>query len=245
MTDPYDSLPLDDDYQEPNPLDSEPIASLDEEAVIADDSSVYRGGSADPAFGFLLAIAVSVGLTPILPTHADMRYTLAWGALAGVGVLSWLFGNSDRIGQEHPGDVGWGVGLGGIVSIPFAIFFFTTFGRAAHLIFPDFGYGTALAYLVFIMPLAETLFFRGLLQKWLDMWFTGLLGGVWSVILFFPVMWGEVLDKPAVAIFLAIALFIMNLTYSYVRERNGLAAAWICQIVANVILIFAPMIQTG
>jgi hypothetical protein len=34
----------------------------------------------------------------------------------------------------------------------------------------------------------------------------------------------------------------MNLIYSYVRQRNGLAAAWICQIVANIVLLFLPLL---
>lgn len=236
MTDLYDDPP----EQEIAPTEQSHDLGAEPEQVSHPDPE-YRGGSADPAFGFLLAISVSVGLTPILPEGADMRYTLAWGALALVGVLSWLFGSSDRIGQENPGDVAWGIGLGTIVSTPFVIFFFTTFGRAGHLIFSDMGTGTVLAYLLFVMPLAETLFFRGLLQRWLDMWLTSLLAGVWSAVLFFPVMWGEILDKPAVAIFLTVALFVMNLMYSYTRERNGLAAAWVCQIVANVILIFFPL----
>jgi membrane protease YdiL (CAAX protease family) len=211
--------------------------------------SYYRGGNADPAFGFLLAIAVSIGLIPILPENADLRYTLAWGALAIVGVLSWLLGNADRIGQEKPENIIWGVGLGMMVSVPFVIFFREIFGTAAMLMFPShdgatttLGNGTVLAYLVFVMPLAETLFFRGLLQRRLEFWIVGALGGLWSVILFFPVMWAEVLENPAVGAFLAIALFAIYMMYSYVRERNGLAAAWIAQIVACLILFFAPFV---
>jgi membrane protease YdiL (CAAX protease family) len=228
----------------------------DDEEVIDDSASdepkresIYRGGNADPAFGFLLAIAVSVGLIPILPENADMRYTLTWGALAIVGVLSWLLGSADRIGQEKPENIIWGSGLGMMVSVPFVIFFGGIFGTAASLMFPahgsdspTLGMGTVLAYLVFVMPLAETLFFRGLLQRRLEFWIVGGLGGLWSVILFFPVMWGELLENPAVGAFLAIALFAINLMYSYVRERNGLAAAWMAQIVASLILFFAPFV---
>jgi membrane protease YdiL (CAAX protease family) len=104
--------------------------------------------------------------------------------------------------------------------------------------------GTVLAYLLFVMPLAENLFFRGLLQRRMEFWFVGILSGIWSVVLFFPVIWGQIEIRSfwAVAIFLAIALFAMNMMYSYVRERNGLAAAWITQIVANLILFFLPFL---
>jgi len=63
---------------------------------------------------------------------------------------------------------------------------------------------------------------------------------VWSVVLFFPVMWGDIVRAPAVAFFLLIALLTINLLYSYVRERNGLAAAWLCQIVTSLIVFFIP-----
>ena len=202
--------------------------------------SVKQRGNADPAFGFLLALALSIGLIPMLPDNADLRYTVAWGALAGVSVLGWLLGNAERIGQETPDSIMWGIGFGAMVSVPFVAFFLDIFRGASNLIFPNFGAGTVLAYLVFVMPLAETLFFRGALQRRLDFWVVGALAGLWSVILFFPVMWGEILQFPFVATFLVIALFGLNMMYSYVRDRNGLASAWICQITVNLILFFIP-----
>lgn len=216
------------------------------EANINEDSQEikgYRGSSADPIFGFVLAVAFSVGLIPLLPANSDLRYTVAWGALAGVGILAWLLGNAERIEQEKPENLAWGVAFGVMVSVPFIIFFLPQFRRAAQLMFPEFGIGTVLAYLVFVMPLAETLFFRGSLQQRLEFWIVGLLGGGWSIILFFPVMWEVILEFVFVAIFLGIALFLLNLMYSYVRERNGLAAAWLCQITANLILFFIPYLQ--
>lgn len=203
----------------------------------------YRGSNADPVFGFLLAIALSVGLIPLLPDFADVRYTIAWGALAVVGVLGWLLGNAERIGQEKPENIAWGVAFGVMVSVPFMVFFTGQFAEASHQMFPAFGIGTVLAYLVFVMPLAETLFFRGSLQRRIDFWIVGALGGLWSIILFFPVMWGVLLEYSFVAIFLAIALFALSMMYSYVRTRNGLAASWICQITANLILFFIPYLQ--
>ncbi|MEL6306922.1 MAG: CPBP family glutamic-type intramembrane protease [Chloroflexota bacterium] len=239
MTDFLDSIPDDDEALETN---TEAIDEVDN--TDADEPQpTYRGSNADPAFGFVLAIALSVGLTPLLPANADLRYTIAWGVLAAVGVLGWLLGNADRIGQETPENVAWGIAFGVMVSVPFMVFFTGQFGQASRLMFPSFGIGTLLAYLVFVMPLAETLFFRGSIQRRLDFWIVGGLGGLWSVILFFPVMWGELVTRPAVAVFLAIALFVLNMMYSYVRLRNGLAAAWLCQITASLILFFVPFLQ--
>lgn len=203
---------------------------------------VQRRSSGDPAFGFLLALAVSVGLIPLLPANADLRYTLSWGALAAVSILAWLLGNMDRIGQERPDNLFWGMLFGVFISIPFNLFAGGTLGRAAQAMFIDMGLGTILAYLVFVMPLGETLFFRGLVQRNLDFYIVGVLGGIWNVVLFFPVMWSEIVASPPVALYLIIALLAMNLLLSYVRERNGLAAAWIGQIVAVLVLFFLPLI---
>jgi hypothetical protein len=202
----------------------------------------YRGATSDPLFGFLIAGAIAIGLTPMLPESADLRYTLAWSALAIVGVLAWLLGNAERIEQEDPVDLAWGVGFALLFCVIVLPFFFNTLQSAARLIFPEFGVGTVLAYILFVMPLAETLFFRGVMQQNLPFWVVGGLGGLWSVILFFPVMWGELLTAPAVAIFLAIVLLMVNLLYGYVHDRNGMAAAWVCQIVSGLLLLFFPFL---
>jgi hypothetical protein len=35
-------------------------------------------------------------------------------------------------------------------------------------------------------------------------------------------------------------MLMANLLYGYVRNRNGLAAAWICQMTVNLVLLFFP-----
>src|SRR5688572_18557619 len=114
MTKPELFDPADDDLEIPIgprasvPPPIEDVAEEDEEDKEKDEAhTLYRGGTGDPAFGFLLALALSVGLTPMLPQNADLRYTLAWGALAGVSIAGWLLGNADRIRQEEPEDIAW------------------------------------------------------------------------------------------------------------------------------------------
>lgn len=233
------------DFSDENINDIEPSIGIDEQKEQDDENPAergYRRNGADPAFGFVLAIALSVGLIPLLPVNADMRYTIVWGVLSIIGVLAWLLGNAERIGQEKPENIAWGVAFGVMVSVPFMVFFIDQFRAATRLMFPEFGAGTVLAYLIFVMPLAETLFFRGSMQRQLDFWIVGGLAGLWTVILFFPVMWSELLASPFVAVFFIIALFSLNMMYSYVRERNGLASAWICQITASLILFLIPFV---
>ncbi len=201
----------------------------------------YRGATSDPAFGYLLALALSIGLTPLIGSgNADLRYTVAWLALAMVGVLAWLLGHGERIGQEKPENLTWGVVFGLIVGAPFFVFGGEVLKPAIDQMFQGLTPGTVLAYLIFVMPLGETLFFRGLLQQNRAFWIVGLLSSLWSVILFFPLM--DLGGYPAVAAIIAIILLIMNIIYSYVRERNGLAAAWVCQIVMNLLMVFLPFL---
>ncbi|MCY3573161.1 MAG: hypothetical protein OXG92_08775 [Chloroflexi bacterium] len=202
---------------------------------------IQQRGTTDPFFGFLIAAGLSIGLTPLLPESVEFRYALAWGALAGVSVLSWLLGNMERINQENPDDIGWGILFGGLLGILCLVFLNdAVLAPAADRLFPAMSPGSLLAFLVFVMPLAETLFFRGLLQGQLAFWIVGLLATLWNILLFFPVMWEAVTVLPAVSAVIIVLLLMMNWLYVYVRARKGLAAAWMCQIVANLIIFYVP-----
>jgi membrane protease YdiL (CAAX protease family) len=242
--DPVDALdapePLDD-----TPDDDTPDAEADPRRLVA-----YRGASNDPTFGYLIAVALSLGLTPLIPNSTDMRYTLVWMVLAGFGVLAWLLGTSARIDRETPENLAWGIIFGLIISTPLLIVGGGTLATTSALLFrADMGGevrrltpGVVLALLVFVQPLAETLFFRGVLQEQRPFWLVGLLASLWSILLFFPML--DIGGLPVVAVVIGTALVMMNLMYSYVRQRNGLAAAWLCQIVVNVALLFLPF-MTG
>jgi len=233
--------------------DDEELAELEESMRIgrapastepepADQTVRYRGAASDPIFGYILALAISFGLTPLLPDGAPMRYTVAWGVLAAFGVLAWLLGNGERIGQERPDQLVWGVMIGLIAGTPLYLFGGATLISTAAVLFGGMTPGVLLAYLVFVMPLGETLFFRGILQRGRHFWVVGVLSTAWSGLLFFPLI-RDLTDFWAVAIFIGTTLAIVNMVYSWVRERNGLAAAWLCQIVTNLILIFLPFIS--
>jgi len=200
----------------------------------------YRGAASDPVFGYLIAVALSIGLMPLIPTDPALRYTLIWTVMAGFGVLAWLLGNSGRIWMDTPENLGWGVIFGLILGVPFLLFGGNTLQQTAQRIFTGMKPGETLAFLIFVMPTAETLFFRGVLQETRRFLFVGILGTIWSMLVFFPMI--DAPRYPAVAVIIGSALLVMNLMYSYVRQRNGLAAAWLCQIVASLVLLFLPLL---
>lgn len=200
----------------------------------------YRGAASDPVFGYLVAIALSLGLVPLIPDQADLRYVIIWGVMAGFGVLSWLLGDVPRIGQEMPENLAWGLIFGLIVGVPLLMVGGETLHETARRLFVNMSVGATAAFLVFVMPLAETLFFRGLLQASRPFWLVGALASLWSILVFFPLL--DVGRFPAVAVVIGVTLALMNQIYGYVCQRNGLAAAWLCQIVVNLAVLFVPFL---
>ncbi len=213
-----------------------PITTDDDESAEAEAAELtirYRGATTDPLFGLLVAGAVAVGSMPLAANDADLRYTLAWGLLAVFGVLAWLMGNFPRVGEERPEDLAWGVALSLVLGIPLLAFGSGLLVDLTARIWEGFTPGMVLAYLVFVMPLGETLFFRGIMQELRAFWEVGIIATIWGLVLFFPHI--NVGPLPLIAI---VVLGMVNVLYSYVRMRNGLAAAWLCQISVNLMIFF-------
>ncbi|MBA3869950.1 MAG: hypothetical protein ABI970_14045 [Chloroflexota bacterium] len=223
------AYPDEDDWESPF------AKKVDENAPVT-----YRGAASDPVFGYLIAVALSIGLMPLIPTDPALRYTLVWAVMGGFGVLAWLLGNSGRIWMDTPENLGWGIVFGLILGVPFVLFGGNTLQQTAQRIFTGMKPGETLAFLIFVMPTAETLFFRGVLQETRRFWLVGILGAIWSMLVFFPMI--DAPRYPAVALIIGTALVLMNFMYCYVRQRNGLAAAWLCQIVASLVLLFLPLL---
>lgn len=206
----------------------------------------------DPSFGLLIAGALNIGLIPITPEQADLRYALVWIALGAAGVFPWVLGETERIGRERLDRLVWGVVFGIILATPLLFVGGTTLETTVRLMFRTgldgagatlaaLPPGAVLGLLVFAMPTAETLFFRGVLQNTQPFWLTGLISSAFAIFLFFPMI--EVGRYPLVAVVIGTALLTMNVMYSYVRERRGLAAAWLCQITVNVIVLWIPYVS--
>jgi len=236
--------PLHDDAYPPQIGDSEGEISADVSAEQAEDaldesaSRLLRARGSDPAFGLILGFAVSIGLAPL--NDPSLRYTLSWGVLAAFGVLSWLLGSLDPIGEEKPDTLVWGVGFGLLIGVPLMLFGGGTLTATVRRAFGMMTPGEMLAYVLFVMPIAETLFFRGLLHGSRPFWMVALIASGWSIALYLPLL--DVGNYPLVAVVICVMLVMLNTMYGYVRNRNGLAAAWICQLVANLLVLFLPFV---
>jgi hypothetical protein len=200
-----------------------------------------RNGATDPIFGYVLAVAVAVGLAPLVGAgDPSLRYTLVWGLLALFGVIAVLLGGMEPIAEEKPENLVWGLVFGLIIGIPTMLLGAGLLGGAARRMFGFMEPGGLLAYLIFVMPLAETLYFRGILYRSRPPWAVALMAAGWSLVVFSPHL--DITNFPLVALAIMIAFVLLNVLYGYVRQRNGLAAAWICQIVANIAVLFLPFL---
>jgi hypothetical protein len=64
------------------------------------------------------------------------------------------------------------------------------------------------------------------------------LATLWLAVLFFPHM--DLTGSEAIGLILLTIFILLNFMYSYMRLRNGLAAAWLCQVVSYTMLWFIP-----
>ena len=197
----------------------------------------YRAEASDLLFGYLLAIAVSIGLTPLLPEQAALRYTLAYAILMGFGGLTWVLGAPPRV-DEAPQQLVRGLFIGIIIGLPFFLIGGSGLRGTVARLFPELPSGVVLAYALFIITPAETLFFRARAQRHLPWLVVAALATAWCLLLYLPLL--EPLRFPYPTTLIAVAIGTMNVLFSYLCQRSGLAAAFITQLAAYTILLFFP-----
>ncbi len=195
-----------------------------------------RRREADPVFVYAVLMAFNVGLMPLAENHPIERYTILWTLLAAVGVAAALAGNRLSLDDVRGHDLLWGAGLGVLLGAPLLLIGASTLAQTSERIFVDLPDGAVFQSLVFVMATTETLFFRGILQLVQPWLVTALMASGWSLMLFFPAVAGYLYPTLVIGTFIV----MLSLLYSYVRRRNGLAAAWLCQIVVSVLWLFVP-----
>lgn len=194
----------------------------------------------DPVFGYILAMALSIGLTPL---QANLRYVLLWAFMGAMGGMAFLLGSSS-LKQKDPGDLMWGLGLGLFTGGALMLVGADTLQVTSERLFNAGQDGGALIdtwvfqATVFVMPLAETLFFRGAMQRAYPVSIVALMASGWTMLLFFPHL--GLSETPVVGVVMGTALVLLNFLYSYVHFRHGLAAAFLCQVTAGSLLLLIP-----
>ncbi len=192
----------------------------------------------DPIFIYIVLMALGVGLTPLASTNPIDRYTILWTLLAVAGVAGAILSDGPFLRETRGEDLLWGGALGVLVGAPLLLVGAQPLALASEQVFAGLPDGAVFQSLVFVMSTAESLFFRGMLQSVQSLLVTALMSSGWSVLLFFPTL--DLGGYPAIALIVGTFIVMLSVLYSYVRQRNGLAAAWLCQIVVSVLWLFVP-----
>ncbi|HEC23370.1 MAG TPA: CPBP family intramembrane metalloprotease [Chloroflexi bacterium] len=196
----------------------------------AEEAEPVAGLRIDPLFGFVLFGALALGT---LYLDIETRYTVLWTALILLGMTAHFI---EPKADPQPFNLIWGAGVGFVFSLPLLVLAGRGLAETAAVLFPFESRAGLFQALVFAMPLGETIFFRGALQERYG--FTASVAGamVGSALLFWPAASGSLIYLVAGMIFSSVLAGI----YSYVRSRYGLMAAYICQVTANLMLLFLP-----
>lgn len=190
----------------------------------------------DPLYALLIYLALGLGTWVI--GDLETRYTILWVLLIVMGVGLVMVEVSKPPSRIELGNLAWGIVFGFPVGLLLLVFAPEALSAASAMLFPNVSLPALFQMLVITGPVGETFFFRGGLQARRGI-AAGIIGaGLGTLILYLPAGVGT---SGLVAV-IAVSLFMTVLAgvYSYLRETHGLAAAFVCQITLNVMLLFLP-----
>lgn len=215
-----------------SPFEEEEL-DVDEEADELDESE--RLLTFDPLFIYGIALVVTVLGLGGMPL--ETRLTLVWTALSLLGVLAILV---DEIDVPRPTvrDLAIGIGYAALVGVPLLVIGNPQLRRIAADLFSGMSATSVFLLLIFAMPAAETLFFRGVFLASRGLLMSALAGGVWSCLLLLAGL--NVTAYPFVALVIGAALIALNFLYSYLAAVYNVFSAWACQIAMNALLLWLP-----
>jgi hypothetical protein len=216
-------------------------ASMEDDPLPSEELPRAAHRQADPIVIYLLLISLAIGLAPLEPLA---RYMILWTLMAILGAVAYFLGELEAMRDSQLEDLLWGLAFGLVSSFPFLLVLGSALARVSVRMFDEAGIPALVMdswvfmAVVFVIPLSESLFFRGGMQSVRSLFLTALLGTLWSAVMFFPHM--ELAGQAVIPAILLIVFGLLNFLYSYVKLRNGLAAAWLCQISSYSLLWFFP-----
>ena len=192
----------------------------------------------DPLFAYVVLMGLSFGLTPLASSQPNGRYAIMWTLMTLVVLASRILDDGRLEIRLNPNQLLWGAGWGVVVGLPLLLVGPGILADVSRRIFVAVPDGTVFQTIVFIMATTETAFFRGLVQDERPAGIVAAAASLWSILLFFPTM--DVIGYPSVALIAGTFIVLLNILYSYVRQRNGTAAAWVTQTLVSLAWLFLP-----
>ncbi len=215
-------------------------ASLRSPGRASPAAALPLGQRFDPVYPFLLFLALGVG-TFYIDLDVMARYTLLWTVLVGLGASLTLVDSPVAVRPMTPASLGWGVSFGLVFSLPLLVLVSSGLADMVGLLYPEIDRVTLFQSLVFVSPLGETLFFRSAFQQRRGLAASVLAAGISGIVLYWPAVFQTPLYLVAAGIFTTVLAGV----YSFIRSRYGLAAAYLCQVTVNLMLLFVPSLLAG
>jgi membrane protease YdiL (CAAX protease family) len=126
--------------------------------------------------------------------------------------------------------------LGTVVALPFYVFAEDFFYATASYLYGVDDVLVLLERAVFLVPILEESFFRGVVQNEQGLLDGALLFGLAQVLYFVPL----VSAFPSVVIALALGMSLLGILYGYLYQRYGLTASISCHVAVNLVLLVLP-----
>ena len=190
----------------------------------------------NPYLGFLLLAGIGVAT---LRVKHNVRLVLLW---MGLLTLVLLYAERGRLRANYSLlNLARGALVGIVAALPFYLlgrdFFYATASRL-------YGVDNILVLVeraVFLVPILEESFFRGIVQTERGLLDGALLFGLAQALYFVPL----VSEFPAVIVVMVLGMILLGLLYGYLYERYGLTASTACHVAVNaVLLVLPPLVQT-
>jgi membrane protease YdiL (CAAX protease family) len=187
----------------------------------------------NPYLAFLLFLGVGVA-TFRLEHH--LRLTLLWLMLL---VIVLLYAESGRLKASYSLlNLSRGALVGIIVALPFYLFANDFFYATASRLYGVDDWQVLLERAVFLVPILEESFFRGVVQRERGLLDGALLFGLAQGLYFVTGAY----ELPAVIAGVVLGMGLLGLLLGYLYKRYGLTASIACHVAVNLVLFVLPVL---
>ncbi len=197
------------------------------------DRSLTRGWALNPYLSFFLLVGVSMA-TFRLEHH--LRLALLWLALLFI-VLLYADGKPLRANYSLR-NLSRGAWLGLVVALPVSLVAHKFLYATASWLYGANDLLALAERAVFLVPVLEESFFRGVVQRERGLLEGALLFGVAQALYFVTAV--DVF--PLVITALVAAMTLLGLLYGYLYSRHGLTASISCHVVTKFVLLVLPVL---
>lgn len=187
----------------------------------------------DPLFAYLVYLALGLGT---LFLDLGLRYVIMSLVLIVMGGGLSLLETTEKLDRITVSNLVWGGGIGLVVGLPLLVLVGPGLSATNAILFPELSTAALLQLLAITGPLGETLFFRGVFQDRRGFAGSVIAAGISSALFYWPA-------AAAAPVYLGVSVIFstaLAAVYSYVKMRYGIASAALCQVTANMMLLFLP-----